>query len=110
MPDFTKGQWEADGEGEFVFTRTPYSLETVAQIRGWSYLTGSGYGGLNLSAEEAIEVQKANARLIAAAPERYELLKEELIPTSDYGGTLSFSREAKVRKLLARIDGKEALS
>lgn len=46
-------------------------------------------------------------RLTAAAPELYELLKEELIPTSDYGGTLSISREAKVKKLLARIDGKD---
>ena len=49
-------------------------------------------------------------RMRNAAPEMYEALKEELIPTSDFGGTLSFSREAKVRKLLARIDGKEGLS
>ena len=34
---------------------------------------------------------QANARLIAAAPEMYRLLKEELIPTSDYGGILSLS-------------------
>ena len=50
---------------------------------------------------------KANARLIAAAPEMYELLKEELIPTSDYGGILSFEREKKIRTLLTRIDGEE---
>ncbi len=50
----------------------------------------------------------ANARLITAAPEMYELLKEELIPTSDYGGILSFSRETKLKKLFARIDGKDA--
>ena len=52
-------------------------------------------------------LNKADARLIAAAPELYKMLKEELIPTSDYGGILSFAREAKVRKLLARIDGEE---
>ena len=51
---------------------------------------------------------EADARLIAAAPELYEMLREELIPISDYGGILSFSREAKVHKLLARIDGEEA--
>ena len=51
---------------------------------------------------------EANARLIAAAPEMYRMLKEELIPTSDYGELLSFAREDKVRKLLARIDGEEA--
>ena len=52
-------------------------------------------------------LNRADARLIAAAPEMYRMLKEELIPTSDYGGLLSLSREAKVSKLLARIDGKE---
>ncbi len=50
-----------------------------------------------------------NTRLIAAAPKMYELLKEELIPTSDYGGILSFAREAKIRAVLARIDGEEVL-
>ena len=51
---------------------------------------------------------EANARLIVAAPELYKLVREELIPTSDYGGILSFAREAKVRKLLTYIDGEEA--
>ena len=51
---------------------------------------------------------KSDARLIAAAPEMYEMLKEELIPTSDYGGILSFSREDKLKKLFARIEGTEA--
>ena len=46
-------------------------------------------------------------RMKEAAPEMYKLLKEELIPTSDYGGILSFSREAKLRELFARIDGEE---
>ena len=53
------------------------------------------------------EVDEANARLVVAAPELYRLLREELIPTSDYGGLLSFSREAKLRELFARIDGEE---
>ena len=64
----TPGKWEADTEGEYVFTRVPEGLMMVAQMRGWSYLTGE----LNLSSEEAIEVQKANARLMASAPELYE--------------------------------------
>ena len=64
----TPGKWESDEEGEYVFTRVPSGLMMVAQMRGWSYLTGE----LNLSSEEAIEVQKANARLMAAAPELYE--------------------------------------
>lgn len=51
---------------------------------------------------------EADARLIVAAPELYKMLREELIPSSDYGGMLSLSREGKVRALLARIDGEEA--
>ena len=50
---------------------------------------------------------EANARLMAAAPKLYKLVIEELIPTSDYGGILSFAREAKIRKVLDYIDGKE---
>ena len=50
---------------------------------------------------------EANARLMAAAPELYKLVIEELIPTSDYGGILSFMREARIRKVLDFIDGEE---
>ena len=58
----------------------------------------------------AMTFSERNARLITAAPEMYRLLKEELIPTSDYGGILSFSHEAKIRAVLARIDGKEEIT
>ena len=46
-----------------------------------------------------------HARLIASAPELCQMLEEELIPTSDYGGIPSFERERRVRELLTRIDG-----
>ena len=66
------------------------------------------YWTVRTTKEELIAdcVNEANARLIAIAPEMYELLKEELIPTSDYGGILSFERERKVRELLARIENR----
>lgn len=70
----TPGKWKPDSEGEYVFTLVPEGLMMVAQMRGWSYLTG----GLKLSPEEAVEVQKANARLIACAPELYEAVCELL--------------------------------
>ncbi len=54
-----------------------------------------------------VQLNEANARLIVAAPEMYEMLREELISTSDYGGILSFEREKKIRTLLAQIDGEE---
>ena len=103
MSNITPGKWEADEEGEYVFTRTPFNLEMVAQMRGWGYLTSSGKAGLHLSAEEAIEVQKANARLIAAAPEMYELLKDYNADPAEQIAWL-ISRH----NLLARIDGKDA--
>ena len=103
MPEFTPGKWTTDDYGAYVFAHDEQMM--VCQMRGWAYLKGKG-----LSDEEAIEVQCANARLIASAPELYKLLKEELIPTSDYGGIVSFAREDKLRELFDRIDGKECES
>ena len=70
----------------------------VAQMRGWSYLTK------HLTPDEAIEVQKINARLIAAAPEMYELLKV----WTQIGAepTLMNARKRAV-ELLDSIDGKD---
>ncbi len=51
------------------------------------------------------EKKDRRGRLIASSPEMYEMLKEEIIPTSDYGGIVSFERERKVKELLAWIDG-----
>lgn len=92
----TPGKWDADTEGEYVLTRVPEGLMMVAQMRGWSYLTGD----LNLSSEEAVEVQKGNARLIAEAPEMYEIVRgvaygscEECVPLM-----------VRAREILARID------
>ena len=73
----------------------------------WKVLYGKPIVSIVDEDNDPIQLTEANARLIVAAPEMYELLKEELIPTSDYGGTLSFSREAKLRELFTRIDGKE---
>ena len=80
MSEFTKGKWEIEGT-------VPFGIKSEASLR------------------IAIVLKLSDARLIAAAPEMYELLKEELIPISDYGGIVSLSREDKIRKLLARIDG-----
>ena len=91
MSKFAKGKWEIDGYGISMFDeQKEATLYVVDKVFGWT-------------AEQA----EANMRLIAAAPEMYELLKEELIPTSDYGGILSFEREKKIRALLAQIDGEE---
>ena len=95
MSKFTQGEWryrEVDPISEELNTHK-YVLCAV----GKRTLQSIGY-----------IFTEANARLIVAAPELYELVREELIPTSNYGGILSFAREAKVRKLLTYIDGEEA--
>ena len=93
----------------------------------WNYLEEYIPEGITLNEKEyliqsesredvALVWTEANARLIAAAPEMYRLLKEvlmlkeELIPTSDCGGILSFSREMKIRAVLACIDRKEEIT
>ena len=87
MSKFTKGPWLTQEENNNA-------------IHFWSIQSKNG--------EQIGDcLMEANARLIAAAPEMYEMLKEELIPASDYGGILSFERERKVRELLARINGEE---
>lgn len=46
-------------------------------MRGWGHMTGTG-GGLAWSPVKAAAVQRANARLIAAAPELLEALRAAL--------------------------------
>lgn len=92
MSDFSKGKWRyVETNNTVVINDDRYT--PVAFLLGCSMFSKQEY--------------QANGRLIAAAPEMYELLKEELIPTSDYGGILSFEREKKIRTLLTRIDGEE---
>ena len=88
MSKFTKGKWEVYSSTNSigVFDEDGELVKTIAD---------SIYG------------DETNARLIAASPEMYELLREELIPTSDYGGIVSFEREKKIRTLLAWIDGED---
>ena len=100
MSKFTNGTWSvgiSEKYDPYVYADDGGAI--IAVIRNCGHISESN---------EKEAVRQANARLIAAAPELYEMLKEELIPTSDYGGILSFSREAKLRELFARIDGEEA--
>ena len=89
MSEFTPGKWAFD-----MLPRKIGAIPITTPREEIAYVCASSRA-------------EANARLIAAAPEMYEMLKEELIPTSDYGGILSLSRTAKIRGLLAQIDGEE---
>ena len=100
MSEFTKGQWTADDMGEYVFAHGFDMM--ICQMRGWAYLKAQG-----LSDDEAIEVQKANARLIAAAPEMYKALTlaMDFLRGGNFPAQLIADR---IEVLLARIDGTEA--
>ena len=93
MSEFTKGKWSIDRDGSAIFSDSEDCY--VAE----------------LSPANSDEQVVANARLIAAAPEMYELLKicaktEE--PASYIPAFLDL--KDKARELLARIDGKETHS
>ena len=93
MTEFTKGKWTADDMGEYVFAHSFDMM--ICQMHGWAYLNAQG-----LSSDEAIDVQKANARLIAAAPEMYELLRECMNKIHSFDETYRL-----IENLIERIDG-----
>lgn len=113
----TPGPWKAETEYECAVYAHNNQMK-IADIRGYGYLTGKGLGGMGLPDEEAKKIQNANARLIAAAPEMADKLKEivnALDTINDFnsilfggmGGPLRIHPkildEAKV--LLRRIEG-----
>ena len=88
MNKFTPGKWKYFDLYGIIGTDT----DGIARVyhAGKETLTAEG---------------QTNARLIAAAPELYELVMDEL--RGETGGILSFDREAKIKAVLNRIDGKE---
>ena len=100
MSEFTKGKWTADNRGVYIFTHDFDMM--ICQMRGWAYLKAQG-----LSDDEAIEVQKANACLIAAAPEMYELLK---VWVNVQAQPMLRDAQKMAQELLARIDGDSDVS
>jgi len=49
---------------------------TPCMVRGWGYLTGGGHGALGLTDDEALRIQAEVGRLIAAAPDLLEALRQ----------------------------------
>ena len=103
MSEFTKGKWEAgqllDGSNQWIIiTNRGTPDEHIAAVIQGCYKVIAP-----MQLEPLLEQTEANARLIAAAPEMYKLLKivgfgscDDCMPMLD-----------AARKLLARIDGKE---
>ena len=69
----TDGPWATADITDWVMAGQMH----VAQVRGWGWLTGYGSNGPRLSGEEAIAVQKANARFISYAREAVPALSAE---------------------------------
>lgn len=78
MVKYTKGEWKVGYKALSVEAKNPYGKGDfkVCDIRGWGHLTGCGAGALGLEHDEAEEIQKANAKLIAQAPAMYEALEK----------------------------------
>lgn len=73
-PSFTPAPWQAEMHGQNVLACDQQMM--ICNVRGWGYLTGTG--GLNLPEAEAVKIQDANVRLIAAAPSLYEAVRVAL--------------------------------
>jgi len=105
MSDFTKGKWYLDDDKENVYVI--YENEEDGQKRR-VYVAWAAAGIHDGEVE-------ANARLIAAAPEMYEMIKN-LVDGVTIAELLNGRQIIKVnpvlvesaKQLLARIDGEEA--
>ena len=96
MSNFTKGKWGYHDKLGLILTydERGYVIATVREAGGESVFGTSPEG-------------QANARLIAAAPEMYELLYEALQELKGYdpiGNGIS-TIYPDIEELLARIDG-----
>lgn len=78
QPLYSPGPWKVGYGARQVFATDHKGDFPICDIRGWGHFTGYGHGGLRLKSEEAIAIQEANARLIAAAPKLLASLKEVL--------------------------------
>lgn len=105
IPSHSPGPWTFDhtGGGQVRATDDKGSFP-VCDIRGWGHLTGKGHGALGLTDAEAIAIQAANARLIAAAPDMLEalMLSECAENTTTRLGGMELEAEA-YRKRIAAI-------
>lgn len=102
----TPGPWESDSFGDQVWKRNEtLELNHIADIRGWAWLSKK-YGE-----EKAVELQKANQFIIAAAPDALEWISEALpwlmwiVANANYDAYLSKDDIEAVRKLIAQAEG-----
>ena len=90
------------------------AMRSRAHVEGWSEDSVTDIDKMDASTEKRLaelEIQekeaRANARLIAAAPEMYEVLSE-LLDTLEMSKGYGFDEEyEKLREVLAKVEGGE---
>lgn len=95
MSEFTKGKW---------ICYLPSKCNIREGIEDCNIFSVQGHIGHFIGTIRTEE----DARLIAAAPELYELVMDEF--RGEAGGILSFDRKAKIKAVLNRIDSKEDIN
>ena len=78
MASHTMGPWSVDPLSFNISAIDEKGYVRIADVRGWGHYTGKGHGAWGFSEAKALEIQLANARLIAAAPEMLETLEKVL--------------------------------
>ena len=99
MSDFTSGTWSVGINGKYgPYVYADDGGAIIAVIRNCGHISKS-------NAKDAVRL--ANARLIATAPEMYELLFS-LFNVAEYISPLELTNaREKWKELLARINGEE---
>ena len=93
----------SDTKEHATFTPGPWQLSCIDGVKD-SLMVGGGDDGSDIVADIRDE---ANARLIAAAPEMYEVLSG-LLDTLEMSKGYGFDEEhEKVREVLAKVEGVE---
>lgn len=73
MEKFTKGEWVIDGFNTTAVLSMTVKYGSTGEFRQYQHICDCNYG--YAEPEKHIELNKANAALIASAPELYEALK-----------------------------------
>lgn len=74
--EHTAGPWTYKEQAGYIYTEGDAYNQgpmMVGQVRGWGHLTGTG--SCHFDEKKAIEIQEANGRLMAAAPDLLKALK-----------------------------------
>lgn len=88
LKKWLNGPWLYSRRGGYVYAEGDEGGK-VLDVRGWGFLTGSGYGALGLSEKEASELQNAMGQRLASLPELEKQLAEARLALTDSNALFS---------------------